>query len=257
MRPDVATLDIREWPGMRTEYAWLPTGGSGTLTRPNQVGVSFSAHRDAVFETGAQVRSADIGSGSVIITGAEPITWLEVPEATEALEIYLDDGIPGREAAALVRDGTVLAIASVLRRVHAAGAHLSDIAASTLAHRLAEHLSAGRGPEGRSRGGVDRECADRVVEFVDANLAGRITLDQLAAVAMLSPFHFAHAFKQTMGLTPHQFVTSRRVDRAAQLLRTSTASVADVACAVGMPNTSHFRRVFLRHTGVLPGQLRR
>jgi AraC family transcriptional regulator len=242
---------------MRAEYAWLPTGATGTLTRPDQVGVSFSAHHGAVFESGGRVRSADIAAGSVIITGAEPVTWMEVPEATEALEIYLEDGIPRWESAVVVRDGTVLAIASVLRRAHAAGAYLSDISASTLALRLAEHLGAGQAPDWRPRSGLDRKCVDRVVEFTDANLAGRITLDQLAAVALLSPYHFARAFKQTTGLAPHQFVTSRRVDRAAHLLRTSTASVADIACAVGMPNTSHFRRVFVRHTGLLPGQLRR
>jgi AraC family transcriptional regulator len=241
---------------MRTEYAWLQAGGSGTLTRPNQVGVSFSAHRDAVFESGDRVRSSDIVGGSVIITGAEPVMWLDVPEATEALEIYPQDGIPGWESAAVVRDGTVLAIASTLRRVHAAGANLSDIAASTLAHRLAEHVGADRAREWRPRGGVDRRCADRVADFIDANLAGQITLDQLAAVAMLSPYHFARSFKQAVGLAPHQFVTSRRVDRAASLLRTSSASVMDIACAVGMPNASHFRRVFLRYTGLRPGQLR-
>ena len=237
---------IRLVAGGRHRYADRTESGRGFVQRPSRGGIRvrypcpFGRYR----------------GGSVIITGPEPITWLEVPEATEALEIYPEDGLPGWDSAALVRDGTVLAIASVLRHVHAAGADISDIAASTLAHRLAEHLGAGRPPEWRPRRGVDRKCADSVVEFIDANLAGRITLDQLAAVAMLSPYHFAHSFRKAMGLAPHQFVTSRRVDRATHLLRTSSASVADIACAVGMPNVSHFRRVFLRYTGWLPGQLR-
>ncbi len=85
---------------MRTEYAWLPAGATGTLTGPNQVGVSFSAHHRAVFESGNRVRSADITGGSVIITGPEPVAWLEVPEATGAPEIYPEGGIPGWESAA-------------------------------------------------------------------------------------------------------------------------------------------------------------
>jgi AraC family transcriptional regulator len=256
--------DVRQWPGMRSEYSWLPAGGDGTRTEPHQIGVSFSAHRDAVFESGGRVSSADITSGSVIVTGAEPLTWLRAPEATEALEIYPEAGDChqwGAEPAAVVRDGTVLAIASVLKRVHAAGTDLSDIAASTLAHRLADHLSrhyaGGRRGEERARGALDRASVDRVAEYVDANLRGPLTLDQLAAVAMLSPYHFARSFRRTTGLAPHQFVTSRRVDRATRLLVGSGTSVVDIAAAVGMPNTSHFRRVFRRHTGLLPGQLRR
>jgi AraC family transcriptional regulator len=266
MSPGELRADVREWPGMRSEYSWLPLGASGTRTGPGQVGVSFSAHHAAVFESGGRVRSADIAGGSVVITGEEPLTWLRVPEATEALEIYLEGVVPERESALVVRDGTVLALASVLRRVHAAGTHLSDVTASTLAFRLAEHLrshyqDAGGEPTRTRRqvplpGRLDRKSVDRVAEFIDANLAGPVTLDQLAAVAMLSPYHFARTFKRTTGLAPHQFVTSRRVDRASQLLRDSTVSVADIACAVGMPNTSHFRRVFAGHTGLLPGQLR-
>jgi len=228
--------------------------------------VSFSAHRGAVFESGGRVSSADIAGGSVVVTGADPVTWLRVPEATEALEIYPEVGSgPQRpdwraESATVVQDGTVLAIASVLRRVHATGAGLSDVAASTLAHRLADHLSRHYGGEHRDdtgpRGVLERASVDRIAEYVDANLSGPLTLDKLAAVATLSPYHFARLFKRTTGLAPHQFVTSRRIDRATRLLVGSGTSVTDIAAAVGMPNTSHFRRVFRRHTGMLPGQLR-
>lgn len=250
---------------MRSEYSWLPGGGDGTRTKPHQIGVSFSAHRGAVFESGGRVRSADLAGGSVVVTGAEPLAWLRAPEATEALEIYPEPAPRqprwAAEPAVVIRDGTVLAIASVLKRVHAAGTDLSDIAASTLAHRLADHLSRHYGGEhrgdARPRGALDRASVDRVADYVEANLSGQLTLDQLAAVAALSPYHFARLFKRTTGLAPHQFVTSRRVDRASRLLVGSGASVDAIAAAVGMPNTSHFRRVFRRHTGLLPGQLRR
>lgn len=273
MRGKQRLADVRQWPGMRSEYSWLPEGGDGTRTKPHQIGVSFSAHRGAVFESGGRVSSADIAGGSVVVTGADPVTWLRVPEATEALEIYPEVGAFTQgepvlrdrrwEAgpAAVVRDGTVLAIASVLRRVHATGADLPDIAASTLAHRLADHLSlhygGDHGDDTTPRGALERASVDRIAEYVDTNLSGPLTLDKLAAVATLSPYHFARLFKRTTGLAPHQFVTSRRIDRATRLLVGSGASVTDIATAVGMPNTSHFRRVFRRHTGMLPGQLRR
>jgi len=98
---------------------------------------------------------------------------------------------------------------------------------------------------------------DRVAEYVDAELATELTLNRLAAVAMLSPYHFARAFKATTGLPPHQFVTARRMDRAKSLLLDQRHAVPEVAYAVGLSNIGHFRRVFRRHLGLNPGELRR
>lgn len=259
---------VRRWPGMRSEYSWIPAGAGPTRTRPYQVGVSFSQHRAAVYESAGRTVDGDIAGGSVFVTGEDPITWIRIQETTEAVEIYLDRVLlrslgPGDldlQPAAATRDGTVLAICSVLKRTHASGAVLTDIEASTLAHRLAGHVLARYGHRppvtGRVPGRLDRVTVDRVAEFVDAGLAGPLTLDRLAAVARLSPFHFARAFRATTGLAPHQFVIARRVHRATALLLGSADPVTEIARAVGLSNTSHFRRVFRRHMGVLPGALR-
>jgi AraC family transcriptional regulator len=260
---DRPRTDVRHWPGMRSEYSWIPPGHSAGRTEPNQVGVSFTDHHAAVYEADAKTVEGDIPAGAVFVTGTEPITWTRVRETTEALEIYPDLSLLRQrelEPATAARDGTVLAISSILRRVHATGTGLSDVAASTLAHRLAAHLLGNYcGPPAVDRhpGLLDRATVDRVTEVVDAELAGPLTLDRLARAATLSPYHFARAFKATTGMAPHQFVTARRIDRAKALLLNTRASVVDVANAVGMSNVSHFRRVFRRHLGVLPGALRR
>ena len=262
------TSSVRQWPGMRSEYSWIPAGNGPTRTGPYQVGVSFSQHRAAVFETAQRTVDADIAGGSVFVTGRDPISWLRIGEITEALEVYPDRELLrslGRgdtefELAAPTRDGTVLAISSILKRVHAGGAELDDTTASTLAHRLAGHMLARycHVPviSERDKGRLDRVTVDRVTQFVDAGLAGALTLDALAAVASMSPFHFARAFKATTGLAPHQFVMARRVHRATSLLLGTGEPVADIARAVGLSNIGHFRRVFRRHMGVLPGDLR-
>jgi AraC family transcriptional regulator len=255
--------DVRHWPGMRSEYSWFPPGSSATRTEPNQVGVSFSNHRAAVYESDGRTVETDIAADAVFVTGREPITWTRVRETTEALEIFPDlallPGITELEPARATADGTVLAIATILKRAHLTGAGLSDISASALAHRLAAHLLehySGTPHRIRPTGRLDRTTVDRVAQFVDAELATVLTLDRLAAVATLSPYHFARAFKAATGLAPHQFVMARRVDRAKTLLLQSTASVVEVAHAVGLSNVSHFRRVFRAHIGLLPGQLR-
>lgn len=259
---------VRHWPGMRSEYSWIPAGAGPTRTGTCQAGVSFSQHNAAVYEFAGRTVDADIAAGSVFVTGASPIGWLRIGETTEAVEVYPDHGLlrtlaggePELEPAAAVRDGTVLAICSVLKRVHAAGGTLTDVAASTLAHRLSAHLLVHYGgrPAVRERGParLDRATVDRVAELVDAELSGTLTLDRLAGEALLSPFHFAHAFKTTTGLAPHEFVTARRMHRATTLLTSSRTAVPDIARAVGLSNVSHFRRLFRRHMGVPPGMLR-
>ncbi len=96
----------------------------------------------------------------------------------------------------------------------------------------------------------------RVADHVEANLTADLSLETLAGIAAMSPFHFARAFKLATGEPPHRFVMRRRVERAKVLLRTTAAPVADVAFQVGWENPSHFAQAFKAVTGATPGQWR-
>lgn len=266
--PGRVMKSVIHWPGMRSEYAWLPPHDEPTVTKPHQVGVSFSRHSGQEYESEGRAVRADIPAGAAFVTGEDEITWGGVAGTTEALEIYPDPGLVRRIApdaprignALGVRDGVVFGMAALVKRAHVVGAGLTDIEASTLAHRLVAHLVRSYG-DGAPRGappvgGLDRRTVDRVTEYFDADLTATITLDRMADVAALSPFHFARAFKATTGLAPHRFVTTRRLEAAKAALLTSDASVVRVAHAVGYSNVSHFRRVFRREIGVTPGDLR-
>jgi AraC family transcriptional regulator len=270
--PGRAVQSVIHWPGMRSEYSWLPPHREPTITRPHQVGVSFSTHSGQEYESAGRAVRADIPAGAVFVTGEDGISWGGVNGTTEALEIYPDPVLvhriasmepgmePGVENALGVRDTVVYGMATLIRGAHVVGTSLTDVEASTLAHRLVAHVIRTYG-EGGVRGGppvgvLDRRTIDRVTEYVDADLAATITLDRMADVAALSPFHFARAFKATTGLAPHRFVTARRLEAAKVALLTSNVSVVRVAHQVGFSNVSHFRRVFRRELGVTPGQLR-
>ncbi len=71
----------------------------------------------------------------------------------------------------------------------------------------------------------------------------------LAAIAHISPSYFSALFKQSTGLTPHQYVIQRRIDRAKQLLLQGM-SVAEVALNLGFSRQSHLSRHFKRLVGV-------
>lgn len=107
------------------------------------------------------------------------------------------------------------------------------------------------------RGGLSPAARRRVEVFVEAHLGDALPLPELAARAGLSTFHFARAFKATLGVTPRGYVEARRVERARSLLTTSTKSIAAIAREVGLGSQSRFTSVFHRAVGQTPHALRR
>lgn len=133
--------------------------------------------------------------------------------------------------------------------------------ADTVAQMLAVQLVYGHSTQPRPvpapRGGLPTGRLDLVRDYVQASMHQVITLESLAAVACLSPYHFCRLFKRTTGLSPAQYVAEQRMARARHLLQTGKQSVAQVARAVGYRHAGHFARLFQRHTGLLPVELLR
>src|SRR5688572_19682833 len=107
------------------------------------------------------------------------------------------------------------------------------------------------------RGGLTSSTLRRVRAYVDANLASRLELSDLAAIANLSRCHFTYAFKQSVGCTPHRFVMSRRLERARQLLLETHRPTVEIALATGFADQSHFCRCFRAFLGISPVAYRR
>ncbi len=80
---------------------------------------------------------------------------------------------------------------------------------------------------------------------------------EIAGAAHMSPHHFARSFKTATGLSPHQFIIHRRVERAKALLSDTDLTLAQVARAVGFSSDSHLSSHVRRLLGVPPGALRR
>jgi AraC family transcriptional regulator len=97
----------------------------------------------------------------------------------------------------------------------------------------------------------------RVVEFIEANLAGQLSLTTLARVLNRSAFHFARTFRQTTGKSPHQFVMGRRLARSRVLIADSSRTLSEIALQTGFCSQAHFSALFSRMFGIAPGRLRR
>jgi AraC-like DNA-binding protein len=99
------------------------------------------------------------------------------------------------------------------------------------------------------------DAMERVRGHVEEHLNAPLSLEDLASVAGLSVFHFCRVFRDRLAVTPHQYILTRRLERAKQLLwERSGASILDVALACGFASPSHFAAQFKRHTGQTPLQ---
>ena len=101
-------------------------------------------------------------------------------------------------------------------------------------------------------GALPRYKLRRVVEFIDAHIDQPISLENLAAAAAVSPFHFHRQFKKATEMTPHQYVIQMRVKHARSLLAQSDLPLVEIAARVGFSDQSQFSNNFRKCTSVTP-----
>ncbi|HET9102674.1 MAG TPA: helix-turn-helix transcriptional regulator [Solirubrobacteraceae bacterium] len=97
----------------------------------------------------------------------------------------------------------------------------------------------------------------RARDLADARYAEPLTVDDLARAAGLSRAHFSRAFRRAFGVPPHAYLLTRRLERAAALLRATEWSVAEICLAVGLQSVGSFTSSFTRTYGVSPTVYRR
>ena len=108
-----------------------------------------------------------------------------------------------------------------------------------------------------AKGRLDLRRLFRVLDHIDRHLEGDLTLDGMASVACLSRFHFARAFRQAVGQSPHRYVIARRLERAKVLLIEGEAPLVEIALALRFSSQANFTRAFRQAAGMAPGQYRR
>jgi AraC family transcriptional regulator len=109
-----------------------------------------------------------------------------------------------------------------------------------------------RGPRQIPRGGFAAWQSQRLAAHVDANLAGKIVIKELAASLDISVGHFCRAFKRTFGMPARIWIRRRRIELAQGLMLTTGASLSEIALSCGMSDQSHFTRSFRRIVGESP-----
>lgn len=96
----------------------------------------------------------------------------------------------------------------------------------------------------------------RARDFIHSSFRDDITLDDIASVACMNKFYFLRQFRKVFNITPHQYLTERRLKIASSLLQTTNITIAEVCCEVGFSDVSSFGKLYRRRYGFAPSGLR-
>jgi AraC-like DNA-binding protein len=135
----------------------------------------------------------------------------------------------------------------------------SDIGLDEVGHLIAGRfvdVVAGRAPKSMTAALRDRRRAVETALWIDAHSHRQIDLEDAAAQAGISPFHFLRLFSDVLGVTPHQYLVRSRLRHAAKRLANDDSPITDIAYDVGFGDLSNFVRTFRRAAGASPLRFR-
>lgn len=203
----------------------------------------------------------------VIFPAGELFPRFRIDRPTPLIEIFLSpdtfinaaETVPSKiklRSHFKLRDPLIQQMGLALKAELETGGVDSKLYADSMATALSIHLMrryASRNPQIKEyREGLPPYKLKQVIEYIRINLDRDLTLTRLASLVQISPHYFASLFKQSTGLTPHQYVTKCRLEQAKMLLRRSPLPIIEICHQVGFQNQSHFTRLFRQHFQITP-----
>jgi AraC family transcriptional regulator len=266
------------WPNMRIEHRLMKTAVLPPVTTTcTSIAVVLTGRSPVRWRGGdaAPRVMARPGIASLLPMGLDE-TEVEITSPVETLHIFLAPSVTDTSA---LTDYDIDPARAQL--VHGAG--LSDPLLAEMA--VAFHAMISRSPEPTDRlfvegagsmlaahlvskysnvrwrppnvaQGLPYQRLKRVIDLVESRFTEEIGLSELAAEACLSPFHFSRLFRKATGLSPHRYVTERRIQDAKARLAKGRLSFVEIALEAGFGSQANFNRLFRKHTGMTPGQFR-
>ena len=127
-----------------------------------------------------------------------------------------------------------------------------DSLSNVLAVNLLRHYGTTKPKLPVYSGGLPPRQLGQILDYIDAHLEQNIKLADLAQLLDMSQFHFSRLFKQSIGTSPHQYLSQQRVERAKQLLKQTDKLIIDIALECGFSSHSHLSKQFRQLTGMTP-----
>ena len=275
--PTLATVSSRNvgWNGIALEsHKHVPAGTLGEHEHPAHfLTVLASGHVRYRWTIEGRAKTAEHTPGSLYMLPAgtrDRLNWSGTTDRivlaimphflTKALDETAHLADVELEARLDLRDrhinALVFALQADLEDGSPAGPIYGESLGTALAHYLIRRYAVRRIHAGEYKGGIPPARLNRVLDFLRQNYARDTRLWELAQLAGMSPHYFCELFKQSTGLTPHQYSLQQRIAYAKERLRNPEATVGQVARATGFADQSHFTKVFHRIVGVTPARFR-
>jgi len=264
----------QQWEGFLIERH---LGGDGGLPEHRHSGIALMMQLDSglrlQWKSGSNWQSVTAGEGSIVLhgsSGSKESTWHGKNDrlSFEMTSTHLEKLTEGRFAGGVIdcadhwslRDPRLEHLLKVLHAELQQGApagrlfgeQVGDAIGMLLARQYATVKVGAYG----TGGGISAKRLKQVLDYIEAHLDQQTHLSDLAEAASMSPFYFAHLFKNSMGVSPHKYVTMRRIERAKKMLHRSDMSVLEIGIRVGYQDAKHFRVMFRREAGVSPSEFR-
>ncbi|MGB6296293.1 MAG: AraC family transcriptional regulator [Rivularia sp. (in: cyanobacteria)] len=217
-------------------------------------------HRDSVVGGDIVIQPANIGqkcawdaSGDFIILGIETKSFASaIDESKQSEQVQLIPNFATPDPLVLQIG---LAIKNALQNNPSGSRLYAETMANALSVHLLQHYSARKPQIKQYSNGLSKRQLNIIIEYIQNHLDRDLGLKELAFLLHMSPHYFCSLFKQSMRMTPHQYVIQTRVNRAKELLLKGKYTIAQVALMVGFANQSHLNRHFKKLIGVTPGKI--
>jgi len=260
-----------QWNGVRVHRARILPGR--LLEHANsvhEVNVNLGGHltTEKISATGRTVRTKGAAGNLCITPAGQPIGafW---NETLDNMGISLDPNFV-RQTAIENRFNAKFEFAEIYKKEDALIQHIgltllaeaesetplgklyTDSLIQTLTLHLLKNYSTANLKQANAHGGLSGYKLRRVTEYINANLEEDLSLTEIAAVADLSQYHFARAFRRSTGHTPQQYLMQRRIERAKELLAKDDLPIVEISLRTGFKNQSHFTTLFRKFTKLTP-----